>query len=255
MTFSLIVPTRNRIPELKRFLQSVRDTVNDKTQVEVLLAIDEDDHFTLETAKKYRDDQYKDLNITIHIKPYSGQYIFVNRDYYNWLAKLSSGKFIWILGDDTVLLAKNWDIEILSQLENYLRDKPDRIVCAGIKDNTPKPAPHLPPFPCFPLVSRETLDLMGFILHDNIPTWGADYLIYQLYTQANRYLAIDNQMYINHVSYHTRQTNEDQTAKRIGHTFNMLKMMPEHNVEKTLAGIVPSQVRKIIDYIKEKQNG
>jgi len=107
----------------------------------------------------------------------------------------------------------------------------------------------LPQFPCFPLVSKEAMNLMQFVLHPNIPTWGADYALYKLYTQANRYLEIKDRVYLNHVSFHTKQVPEDATAKRIGKTFNQLKMRPEYNVDRLCATLVVEQANKMKEYI------
>jgi hypothetical protein len=230
-------------------LQSIKDTTLDKSSIEVLIAVDDDDNDSIQAVEYYKTMEFKDLNIQYFVRPYCEGYVFINRDYYNWLASKAQGNYIWINGDDLVIQVQEWDRIILNELNNYLLDKKDRIVCAGISDNTPKPSPILPQFPCFPLVSKEARDLMQFVLHPNIPTWGADYALYKLYTQANRYLEIKDRVYLNHVSFHTKQVPEDATAKRIGKSFNMQKGKPENSVQVTVDVTVPKQVQVIKDYI------
>lgn len=247
-TFSLLVPTRERIVELTRLLRSLYLTVTNKADVEILLAIDNDDALT----KNYLPNlitQFEMFKIRPFYRDSSGEFVFINRDYYNWLAEQAEGKYLWISADDITYEVIGWDVIIPRYIEGYLNDRPDRIMCAGIKDNTPKPSPHLPPFPCFPLITRETFKHLGFILHPFVPTWGADYLLYLLYTGVNRYLVIDNEVYINHISYHTRQCVADKITERIGHTFNRLKMRPEYNIDRHAGETLPTQIEELKNYI------
>lgn len=253
MIFSLLVPTRERLPQFIRFLKSVKDTVSDLTNIEILVACDEEDIGSIKNVKNCKENLYPDLNIHLHIRKRS---IYLNRDYYNWLAGFAKGDFIWVLGDDLVLMEKNWDITIATTLEGYLKTRKDRIICASIKDNTPKPNSTLPKFPCFPLFTKESLEIFGFLLHPEVPTWGADYLIYVLYNSIERLIRIENVVYLNHISYHTRQIESDAVSKRIGSIFNRLKMKPENNIQTLEKTIIPRQIKFIKNYIcNYKDNG
>jgi hypothetical protein len=219
MLFSLLCPSRERPEGLQRMLESLQKTIGQKDQVEILIAIDEDDivNQTFLTRQLAR---FKDLDIHIHQRPRSE---FLNRDYYNWLAAKAKGDYLWASGDDLVYLVDGWDLRLKPIIETYLSDKPDRIFCASIKDSTPKPKElkgpdGLPiPFPCFPLIPRESFKALGFLLHPEIPTWGADYALYMLYKGVDRVLVIDNFTYIDHVSHHTYagEVKQDVVNKRI----------------------------------------
>ena len=241
--FALLTPSRERPQSVERLLQSLSDTTTNPSQVEILFAIDNDDSVTREL-----------LNLLLGTNKYSRLIIkpfyrdraeMMNRDYYNWLAEKSNSEFIWAIGDDIVFLVSNWDTIIYDKLQQYLSDKPDKIVCAGIKDTTPKPKPSLPQFPCFPLVSRVAFQQMGFVLHPFIPTWGADYLIYLLYTGANRYLEIADRDYLHHVSVHTKTASKDMTAQRVENIFNQLKMNDLHNIDLAVIKTIPPQVEEL----------
>jgi len=245
MEYSLLCPTRLREQSLYNYLNSVLKTTKNKQEVEILIAVDEDDPNTRQTAERYKR-EFRNLNIKIFKRIHSD---FVNRDYYNWLAERAEGKYIWVNGDDLLLIVPNWDVIIKKRIEDYLVDKPDRIMCAGIKDNTPKPKPTLPMFPCFPLVTKEALDYFKFVLHPFVPTWGADYLLYLLYTGADRYLEVKDTVYLKHISWHTRAVNKDSTAKGVEYTFNQLKLLPEHNIDRHAALTIPAQAAKLKDYI------
>jgi hypothetical protein len=239
--FSLVIPTRERIAELHRLFASLAATVETPSEIEILLAIDNDDFSTIQTLP-FLNEKFPQFTIKPCFRDSSGEFVFINRDYYNWLAEQSTGKYIWVSADDLVYNVLHWDTLIARYIESYLADKPDRIMCAGIKDNTPKPSPHLPPFPCFPLVTREAFNYFKFVLHPFVPTWGADYLLYLLYFGAERYYLIDDAVYLNHISYHTHQCEADKVTKRIGHTFNRLKMIAEYNIDRAAADLIPQQV-------------
>lgn len=251
MLFSLLVPTRQRFSQFNKLLESIKNTISNVQNVEILVAIDKDDRGSIEYVNECKIVHHPELNIKPYIRERT---IFLNRDYYNWLASFASGNYIWVSADDLIFLEKGWDITIASNIEGFLKNRKDRILCVGIKDNTPKPSPWLPPFPCFPLVTKEAYQALGFILHSEVPTWGADYLIYVLYNSVNRLIRIDNATYLNHVSYHTKQVESDEVSRRIGSIFNKLKMRPEHNIQLLEQNLIPKQIKVINDHIQNAKS-
>ncbi len=251
--FSLLVPTRERRLQVKRFLKSVVETTSNKSAIEILFAIDEEDNASALNVIECQN-QYPELNINFYKRNRSE---YLNKDYYNYLTQFAKGEYCWILGDDCVLTSPNWDILVKKRLDDYFSVKKDRIVCVSIKDNTPKPSPTLPPFPCFPLISKEAINLLGFALHPEVPTWGADYLIFQLYFKSSRLLVIDDNVFVNHISYHTTHDPrlEDLVNKRIGNIFNKTKGMPQHNIQRLEKEVLPKQIEKIKEYIIKKEQG
>lgn len=239
--FSLICPTKERPSPLQRLIQSIQDTTFNKNNIELILIIDDNDTITLNFIPSLLN-SFKNLNIKYFTRTSS---IMLNQDYYNFGASQSEGKYIWIIGDDVIFLVSNWDEIVYNKIESYLSDKPDKIVCAGIKDTTPKPKPSLPMFPCFPLVSRIAFEQMGFVLHPFIPTWGADYLIYLLYTGAGRYLEIADRDYLHHISVHTKTAPKDNTAVQVERTFNQLKMNDLHNIDLHASTTIPKQIEEL----------
>jgi len=248
MKYSLLCPTRDRTKGVERFLKSIQETATDLTQIEILFAVDIDDTPTIQFFGVMNHQHlYDNLNIQFFVRQRSQ---FTNRDYYNWLAEKATGKYLWAIADDLVFLIMGWDSILESKLEGYLCGKPDRIMCAGIRDNTPKPKASLPNFPCFPLVTAEAFKFFGFLLHPQIPTWGADYLLYLLYTGAKRYLEVQDFVYLNHISWHTKQTSEDATAKNIRDIFRRFQCEDEHNVDKNASRVIPIQIDQLKTYLR-----
>lgn len=249
--FSLLCPSRGRHNLLKNLIDSLKKTVSDPNIIELLIVIDNDD---LDTEKFLEQTNYKNEPFKIKIfKRERSEYS--NRDYYNWLAQFSEGKYLWILGNDLVFKVKNWDFIIEKKIDDYLKNKPDRIACFGAKDNTPKPDIKQPPFPCFPIVTREAFEELKFILHPEIKTWGADEALYELYTPIERYLPIDTDdlgndvVYLDHISYHTKLIAEDEFAVRVGKIF---RDSPSYNTSNyVISYIIPRQVAKLRGRIKD----
>lgn len=245
------MPTRERTSSLFRTLKSLDDTILDKNEVEIIIVCDNDDY---ETRKKLEiiNSDFPRLNIQ---KLFRERTIFLNRDYYNFAAHKAVGDFLWVIADDLTFYVQGWDQIIFERLEHFCHHNKDRIICASIRDNTPKPSPHLPKFPCFPMFSKEVFRAIGMLLHPKIPTWGADYLAYRMFFPINRLLFIDDQVYVNHISNHTHQCVSDKTNERIGSIFNQLKNVPAHNIQRIEREEVPILRDHLQKYIGEHSNG
>lgn len=253
LRFSLLIPTRERTTFLGPLLESIITTAKEPQNLEILFGVDDDDRTSQKKVKFYIEDYKGKLNIRLLTRRRT---IFLNRDYYAWLGFKATGDLLWVLGDDIRFYIPEWDIIIGRSIEHYFETHPDRIVCASIRDNTPKPNQKLPKFPCFPLFSKEAFKVSGMLLHPKIPTWGADYVAYMTYKPIDRLLEFNDRVYLNHKSYHTKQVEADKTAKRIGAIFNQLKNVPVHNIQRILREEVPFIRKKLqlhIDSFKVKE--
>ncbi len=239
--FSLLCPSRNRLDMLENLIQSIINTTNNPKDIELLIAVDNDD---LDTQKYIKDRTYP-FNVKVFTRDRSD---FFNRDYYNWLAHFSKGKYLWAIGNDVVFKIKDWDNIISDKIEEYLKDKSDRIVCVGVKDDTPKPDSKKPQFSCFPIITRDAYDVLGTFLHSELNTWGADYTIYTLYKQIERYFLIHDKIYIGHMGYHTNTTPADDLTIRMGYLQGSNSISNDY----VRINIIPGQVKKIKTYIASK---
>lgn len=233
--FSLLCPSRDRLNLLENLIQSIIDTTSNLEDVELLIAIDSDD---LDTAKYFEDKEYP-FKVKVFIRDRSD---YINRDYYSWLAFFSEGKYLQVIGNDIVFKVKDWDKIICEKIEEYLKDKPDRIACIGIRDNHSKMTEN-PRFSCFPIVTKEAYKSVGFILHPELKTWGADAAIYELYNGVKRYLMINDCIYIEHISHHTKMTAQDDLSARIEAIFET-SVKPRYIIDN----LVPGQVEKLKTY-------
>ncbi len=246
-TFSLIVPTRERVASLNQYLESIINTVKNPKRIFVRVIYDDDD------------EQTKNFSLNVKQYPFKiywhkrGRSDFINEDYYNFGAKQCSSEdsdYLFINADDIRFLIKDWDSIIETKMEEFCKDKPDRLVGIGIKDDTPKPNRRLPDFPCFPLVTKESLKHFGFVLNKFVPNWGADYLFYLLYNETDRYLSIDDTIYMQHLGVHTNTLPRDKTALHLKDVYNTLRCNQVNNIDYNRQHIIPKQIEEFREYLK-----
>ncbi len=244
MNFSLIIPTRERNDELNRLIFSIVDTTDVLKEIEFLFICDNDYLPTLENVKKIIGDY--GLQGRMLTRDRSD---FSNRDYYNWGATNAQGRYIWAIADDLVFLKKQWDSKILDKLDTFIRNSKDKIICAVIRHNTHFVHGDAKKIPSFPLISREAYHHLGFLLHPQLPTWGADHLLAKLYGSVGRLYSIDDEIYLNHISHHTKQIKADEITERAGRLCAEYAKKDEHNMHWLLKHVIPNQIAELRRYI------
>ena len=86
--------------------------------------------------------------------------------YYDRLAKLSTGRYIQVLNDDCIFVTEHWDVLALNEISKI--PWPDRIFYGRVADDLGCA------YACFPLLSRELFNALGWVFHPEFPGWGAD---------------------------------------------------------------------------------
>ncbi len=227
MNFSLLCPTRNRPDNILNLNTTLYNTVSNQNNIELLFKIDNDDetHFygSWINIKKFKDIKSD----------------YLNRDYYNFLAKESEGKYVWAIADDIRFLTKSWDKILEEKIEEYLKDKSDRIAYISVNEKGSK-AKH----PCFPLITREAFNVLGMYFHPQLMSWGADRCLWEVYSGVNRVLHIP-EVEIEHLSYHDGKASFDDTAKSMRERF--FRDPQCHN--KVSEIIVPQNIKQLEKYI------
>lgn len=173
MDFSLILPSLGESYKVKRFLDSVERTTSDLNNIEVLFAIDEGKTEIV----RFVEDQGYSFKIKFYQRPVTDNF---SNDYYNWLTSRSQGMNVWACNDDMWILTNWWDDIIRDKIARYrwnvylvdTKDKTRDIVNKG--------------FCCFPIVSREAINEIGFMFYPQIRIYPADKAIYGLYKEVGR---------------------------------------------------------------------
>lgn len=117
--FSLIVPTRARVPQLRRFLQTVCETAHDPASLEVIAVIDDDDRETQAFS-------FTHVKFTpVLVRP--GQ-TMGNLNLAGYRA--ARGEYLMLVNDDVAVRTDGWD----KQLRQVLGSYSDGVVLAHVND-------------------------------------------------------------------------------------------------------------------------
>ncbi len=109
--FSFLLPTRERPDLVRRFCQSVLETAADPENIEIVLAVDEDDA----VSQNITQDRLSTTKIIMRKGLTMGS---LNRACYD----ASKGRYVMLINDDVILRTKNWDKIIISAIARFEDD-------------------------------------------------------------------------------------------------------------------------------------
>lgn len=185
MKFSIILPTRGNINDLKQMLDAFERTTRNKDTIEVLLATDEQ---RADIPYNISQQGYT-YSIRCYERPKTDNFIV---GYYNWLADRSTGDNIWAFNDDAFVITQDWDVKILDKICSK------KIYMVETFDSTRKQYNHN--FPCFPIVSRDAVNIVGYFFHPRVRMYPADILLHQFYLKCGCVIdALDIYIVHNHI--------------------------------------------------------
>ncbi len=185
---------------------SIHDNTRNFDDIEVLVAVDEDDKITREYIDNHKDFSFVKWFIVKRSLNFS-------RDYYTFLAANSSGKWIIACNDDAMFETKDWDVIAEKTLNEYIGNGPN-VVYGWIEDGLGEfHAKGCGKYCCFPLIGRDGFDALGCVFPDRIPIWGADIWIRKLYDNIDR--VVDLPIRIKHICYHAGNRDQDHINKYI----------------------------------------
>jgi hypothetical protein len=142
-TFSLIVPTRHRIAQLRRFLDSIIRTVSRPDIIEIVLVVDEDDR---------ESGMVRHNRLCLNRVVVAPGLTMGSLNMEGYLA--STGRYLMLLNDDVIARTGGWDRQLLACCRRF----PDGIGLVHVNDTLLRH--HL----CtFPLVSRTYCEFAGGI--------------------------------------------------------------------------------------------
>jgi GT2 family glycosyltransferase/SAM-dependent methyltransferase len=161
MFLSMIIPSRKRLDELSRCIDSLFRTAEYPENIEVIIVADSDDP---ETAT-YR---HPKLNTKIVVVPVGQPMGGLNMAGY----RVSCGDYVMLLNDDVLARTSGWDIKIRAVADNF----PDGIVLIHTNDKIFEDK-----LCTFPLVSRVFCDFAGGICPEELIRYRIDDHIYNVF--------------------------------------------------------------------------
>lgn len=201
--FSILFPTRERLPLLESLLASI--ATNTSGAVEVLAAVDDDDRITLPALARLRK-QYLFARFVVGQRQTN-----FSEGYYNRMAREASGDYLIACNDDCEFMTPGWDKIARDLLEEYLSDKPDRICYGWVEDDLPnRPAGYS----CFPLLTKEAVKALGWYFPPTITTWRADFYLWEIFKMAQRICDL-SAIRIAHKCFHNGTRERDNVSHRV----------------------------------------
>lgn len=194
MKFSLILNSRKRPDYLSNFIRSFTKNTKNLKDVEILVRLDDDDFESLKLAE-YR----RNFNITFFAGPRPDNL----HKSINELALISKGENIFVCNDDIQMLTPDWDEIAINAINKYKEENSilDNIYygktsCNSVDRDSSKG------YCSFPIISRESVDTLGFFMYDSFVGLGGDSSIYRVYSSVNRVIDLSD-IEIDHIMHRT----------------------------------------------------
>ena len=148
---AILLPTRKRPEQLKRFLNSLAATASNKHNFFTYLYVDEDD--------KETDKVVLDASIPLAFQVVSGPRITMS-DMANKLYEKRNTDYemYFLAGDDLIMETVGWDERLIKAYESLKGDK--IALFYGDDDNT---IAHPPKFATHPILTKEWIETLGYV--------------------------------------------------------------------------------------------
>lgn len=149
MLISLLLPSRKRPDNLKRFYRSVCDTADTPKDIEIVVYIDNDDN------------SYDDIELEDLVKVRGPRIVL--SEMWNKCYQKSKGEILGHMGDDIIFRTKGWD----SLVKKTFKEYPDNIVFVYGDDGGP-----LADFGTHGFIHRKWAETVGYFVP---PYFSSDY--------------------------------------------------------------------------------
>lgn len=207
---SLIFPAKSRIDLLENLFEKTIDRAKNPDSIEYCIAYDYDDLCLKEELLKKQEKfnvQLLEVNISKDDKTKN-----IHKLYYAPLSQIAKGKYILSGGNDIELVTDKWDDLLENEAENFLSDKPDRLLYV-LTNHGALPAGNHQTSTGFPIFSREHCQTVGTTVVKEPTSWAADQIIYEIYLALcqPRILKMPN-FHVKHWSIHTGLRHWDDVS-------------------------------------------
>jgi hypothetical protein len=238
--FTIMIPTRHRPVLLNELLKSIYDSTINKDKVEIHVVYDSDDNSTLQYLAGKQTNYIPPISTTFHTRERSQN---INNDYYNWIAlNFATGKYLIAVNDDTLFEMYGWDDRAINVLNKYEELYPDGIVFGMPEDYERETKRNDNNWmPCFPLISKKAIEVLGYFFDPEMIRDGADWAIAATYKNIDRVVDLRNCIIIKHISTRSGRRHWDQVDED---SRKLDAQSPPAN------SFIERNSKKLLDYIK-----
>jgi len=190
---SVLLPTRGRTDMLKRSLLSLLDLAQTPSEIEIMLAFDNDDRESLEWCRENVFPELERRGVDAMVIEFTPLGYLKLHEYLNALAGLAGGNWLMFWNDDAVMQTQNWDQKITEHNGKFL--------CLRM------PTHNQHPYAIFPIVPRDWYYLLGHLSNHQL----TDATISQISYMLNIVQNIDVEVL--HDRFDITGNNHDATFK------------------------------------------
>lgn len=185
--FSIILPSRNAPNQFLKCIKSIFTNADHPEKIELIIILDKDNCYKYKEPLEYIN--YISYVITLnHPESINNIRIFtvdqnpdLNNTYYNIPAKYTSGKYLFGPSDNLVIFLKHYDTFLSEKIEEFLLNKPDRIFYMVYNDYC-----GCPNFICWPIITRETFNVLNGLIPKELKHSGVDIALYQIFDRLKQ---------------------------------------------------------------------
>lgn len=186
--YSIILPSRSAPEACFKMIKSIYEKSSNIQNLEVVLIIDEDNYQqyinTINYLHYINDIIYKHNSPNLNsIKIFVGQRNpDLNNYCYNEPFQYTNGKYLFGPSDNLEIFLQNYDYWLFQITEDYLKDKPDRILYIMYNDHVHECNTNC----CWPIITRETFNTLGSFVPKELPHSGADHALYFIFDKLKQ---------------------------------------------------------------------
>jgi len=229
---SILFPTRNRYEMFVSSTKSLIDQCYSLNNIEILLAVDNDDiETTTKIAEFIKDKDYIKM-FFYERKRYRGLHLYIND-----LCQKAVGDSLMLWNDDAIMKSKNWDLEISKLHENFIVISPKVENMEEYWKNTGV---------LFPIIPKKWIEITNIWS----PTPGLDSWIDVLSKRLSILVNVDS-VIVSHDRYELTGNNNDETyiEGRVDKTTPSLQ--PGYEVW-SYPELLEEHYNKLLDYLNKK---
>lgn len=199
MKISLVLAFRDRPKHIDNLISSIRKTTKNLDQIEIILAMDDND----EGGQKHIE-RLQSEGLPVMIPYITKRSIHFTKDYMNPIARMARGRWVININDDSIFVTEGWDEIIDDRMSKAAQLTGDDFHLGMVSDGMDKTFNKLgfTLFCCWPIVSKKSIDALGYLFDERFYIWGVDHFISRVYHALRRQVAIYDVL-IDHNSLHT----------------------------------------------------
>jgi glycosyl transferase/beta-hydroxylase protein BlmF len=206
---SLLCPTRERVSNVRHFIENIEKTALHPERVELLFYIDTDDPQKASYESLLR--EYTDARPGhVHCQVVIADQLPNLPHAWNVLAERATGDLLMLANDDLLFIDFAWDM----QLDHVADEFPDGIVCLYFDGGQFK-KPERPDVPMgdFPIITRRWYELLGEFTASFFEFWASELWIMDIARRAGRLHPVPG-VFLDHLHYDQYKSPYDRTYQR-----------------------------------------